>query len=177
VSGAGDVDGDGLDDLIVGALNAFQSYVVFGKADAAPVELADVAAGQGGGFALNGASGGGGYSVSGAGDVDGDGLDDLIVGAPRADPNGRYSGQSYVVFGKADAAAVDLSEIAAGRGGGFALNGVAERDISGFSVSGAGDVDGDDFDDVIIGAPRADPNGVYNAGQSYVVFSGDFLFA
>ena len=53
-------------------------------------------------------------SVRGAGDVNGDGLADLIVGAPGADPNGDGSGQSYVVFGKADGTAVELADIAAG---------------------------------------------------------------
>jgi hypothetical protein len=147
-----------------------------GKPDGATaVELAEIAAGRGGGFALNGSNAydRSGFSVSGAGDVDGDGLDDLIVGAFGADPNS--TGQSYVVFGKADGTAVELAEIAAGRGGGFALNGVAAYDLSGISVSGAGDVDGDGLDDLIVGAPNADPNGE-NSGQSYVVFSGDFLF-
>src|SRR4028119_2269097 len=53
---------------------------------------------------------------------------------------------------------------------GFALNGIAEFDLSGVSVSSAGDVNGDGFDDLIIGARNASPNGISNAGQSYVVF-------
>src|SRR4028119_463802 len=52
---------------------------------------------------------------------------------------------------------------------GFAINGIAANDNLGFSVSSAGDVNGDGFDDLIIGANGADPNGI-NAGQSYVVF-------
>jgi Ca2+-binding RTX toxin-like protein len=53
---------------------------------------------------------------------------------------------------------------------GFAINGIAAYDASGFSVSSAGDVNGDGIDDLIIGARFADPNGITNAGQSYVVF-------
>ena len=181
VSSAGDVNGDGLADLIVGSRSAYpngsgsgKSYVVFGKADGIAVELNDVVAGTGG-FAINGeAQGdGSGISVSRAGDLNGDGFDDLIVGAAGADPNGNYSGKSYVVFGKADSTTVELSDVAAGIGG-FTLKGETAGDQSGLSVSGAGDVNNDGFDDLIVGAPSADPNGS-SSGKSYVVFGGDFL--
>jgi hypothetical protein len=63
------------------------------------------------------------YSVSSAGDVNGDGLDDLIVGARKADPSGKSSaGRSYVIFGKQDNAVINLSAIATGTGG-FVING------------------------------------------------------
>src|ERR671932_545109 len=60
---------------------------------------------------------------------------------------------------------------------GFAINGIAAYDQSGFSVSSAGDVNGDGFDDLIIGARGADPNGINGAGQSYVVFGSNSGFA
>ncbi len=103
VSGAGDVNGDGLADVIVGAFGASsfagESYVVFGKADGTPVNLSAVAAGSGG-FVINGIDpSDGAGSVSGAGDVNGDGLADLIVGASGGDPAGNSNaGESYVVF-------------------------------------------------------------------------------
>src|SRR4028118_2019 len=53
---------------------------------------------------------------------------------------------------------------------GFAINGIASFDQSGWSVSSAGDVNGDGFDDLIIGAVSASPNGMSYAGQSYVLF-------
>jgi len=59
---------------------------------------------------------------------------------------------------------------------GFAINGIARGDASGSSVSSAGDVNGDGFDDLIIGAYNADPNGNYSAGQSYVVFGSNSGF-
>ncbi|MCL1630301.1 VCBS domain-containing protein, partial [Roseibaca sp. V10] len=183
VSSAGDVNGDGFDDLIVGVYgddpngsNSGASFVVFGKTDGGAAALSDMEAGSGG-FAINGVSAYNrvGWSVSSAGDVNGDGLDDLIVGAWADDPNGFYSGASFVVFGKTDGTAVELSTIEAGTGG-FVLNGISAFDNSGFSVSSAGDVDGDGFDDLIVGAPYDDPNGT-SSGASFVVFGGDFTGA
>lgn len=185
VSHAGDVNGDGLADLIVGAYQADpngessgKSYVVFGKADGTTANLSDVAAGTGG-FAIEGETSGdeAGISVSHAGDVNGDGLADLIVGAHLADPNGNKSGKSYVVFGKADGTAVNLSDVAAGTGG-FVINGEGELSISGGSVSSAGDVNADGLDDLIIGSNPIEALGELSAIaggeiptiQAYVVF-------
>ena len=105
-----------------------------------------------------------GFSVSSAGDVNGDGLDDILIGAPSK----RGNGQAFVVFGQATRpASMSLSDVAAGRGG-FAINGSgAER--AGFSVAAAGDVNGDGFDDLLIGAPLGSSATAYNGGQVYVV--------
>ncbi|MGE0428994.1 MAG: FG-GAP-like repeat-containing protein, partial [Hydrogenophaga sp.] len=175
VSSAGDVNGDGLADLIVGAQLAGRSYVVFGKTSGMAVELSAVAAGGTAGFVINGQSAGdrSGESVSSAGDVNGDGLADLIVGARFGTPamGGDYAGRSYVVFGKADGTAIDLATIAAGTGGGFVINGQSAWDESGYSVSSAGDVNGDGLADLIVGAYLSDPTtGGAQAGRSYVVF-------
>ncbi len=75
-----------------------------------------------------------------------------------------------MVFGKADTTPVNLSDVAAGSGG-FVINGNDPGDVSGWSVSDAGDVNGDGLADVIVGATHADPGGNASAGESYVVFS------
>jgi hypothetical protein len=174
VAGAGDVDGDGRADVILGALSADadlrtdsgSAYVVFGKASSATVDLAGLGAG---GFRIDGAAAGdaAGGSVAGAGDVNGDGRSDVIVGSLFADKNGRIgSGSAYVVSGTAATSPVDLSALG---DGGFRIDGAAAGDGAG-RVSGAGDVDGDGRPDVLVGAPNADGNGRPDSGSAYVVF-------
>ncbi|MBA3547431.1 MAG: FG-GAP repeat protein [Nannocystis sp.] len=181
VAGAGDVNGDGLADVFIGApladpsgKNSGRAYVVFGKPDTKLVKLVDVVAGSGG-FAMNGQQSRdyAGFSLDGVGDVNGDGLSDVIVGAYGANPAGNASGRSYVVYGKQSTDLVNLTAVANGGDGGFALDGELEEDYSGFSVAGAGDVDGDGFADVIVGAFANDAKGA-SAGRGYVVLGGDY---
>ncbi len=188
VSGAGDVNGDGFEDLILGDAwaapngnsHAGESYVMFGAEGGFPASL-DVSALDGtNGFRLDGidADDISGSSVSGAGDVNGDGFDDLLIGAQGADPGGDFSaGESYVVFGAADGFAPSINLSTLNGDNGFRLDGINEGDYSGNSVSSAGDVNGDGFDDFIIGASDADPGGKSQAGQTYVVFGAPGRFA
>lgn len=168
VSGAGDINGDGFDDLIVGGLSG-SSWVVFGKASGSAANLELSALNGSNGFQISGAArgDGSGFSVSCAGDVNGDSFADLIIGADRASPNGYGSGASYVLFGKPGGFAANINLAAIDGDNGFQIIGEEARDYSGYAVSGAGDVNGDGFDDLVIGAPY---NHEGSNGKSYVVF-------
>ena len=123
-------------------------------------------------------------SVSDAGDINGDGIDDIIIGVdtsaygPRrvTDPNRRNAGESYVIFGSENGFAKNLRPEALNGRNGFVLKGVDASDYSGRSVSGAGDVNGDGIDDLIIGAANGDALGQKYAGESYVVFGSRARF-
>jgi hypothetical protein len=196
VSSAGDVNGDGFDDLIVGrkygydgGAGAGEAYVVFGSSSGfgttdssgrQVVNLTTLTASHG--FIIQGDTSydRAGSSVSSAGDVNGDGFDDLIVGAKGGDDGGSYAGEAYVIFGSssgfghADSSGrqvIDLTTLATAQG--FIIQGDTNYDGAGYSVSSAGDVNGDGFDDLMVGAPFGDDGGT-NAGEAYILYGSAF---
>ena len=185
VSGAGDVNGDGLDDLLIGASRASaggndrgRSYLVYGQPENANplsgglnlINLGGTLAGA----TFNGIGNGyeSGWSVSGAGDINGDSLNDFLIAAPFAGSAKIDSGQTYLVYGRSAGSPLSGAFTLADVGGavaGATFDGIAEDDKSGWSISGAGDVNGDGLDDLLIGSMYANND----QGQVYLVYGQD----
>ncbi len=174
VASAGDINGDGLADIVtaggladpLGRTDAGTTTVIFGKtAGFGTLNLADLGSG---GFRIRGAAADdqSGTSVASAGDVNGDGYADLIIGAPYADNNGRgSSGSAYVILGHAGGFAdIDLANPG---NTGFRIDGALANSLTGNSVAGAGDVNGDGFADLLVGAPNF--GGGQSPGAAYVI--------
>lgn len=185
VSKASDVNADGIDDVIIGAdyadadgIDSGAAYVVFGQALSTfppQMNLADLNGSNG--FAIYGNTGSDyfGESVSNAGDLNGDGIDDIVMGATNTDTNGIDSGSSYILFGSSTGFPNTISASNVHIYGGFTINGLSAGDSLGSSVSYAGDINADGIDDVIVGANNDDPIGT-NSGASFVIFGTDVIF-
>ena len=178
VSSAGDVNGDGFADIIIGARgndsggsNAGAAYVIFGRASGfgSLIDLTGLSATDG--FKIQGdvANDFAGFSVSSAGDVNGDGFADILVGAYGNDSGDANAGAAYVIFGRASGfgSLIDLTGLAVTDG--FKIQGDLLGDQAGWSVSSAGDVNGDGFADILVGANGNDSGGG-DAGAAYVIF-------
>lgn len=186
---AGDLNGDGIDDLVVGApgkgpfgspnLHPGEAYVVFGD-EALPAAITVDELNGSNGFMMRGIRQGtvpavdgviawgdqAGASVSAAGDINADGHDDLIIGAPYTiiSNERRGNGQVYIVYGRAADASFPARVFLAELDGetGFRWNGTGTTDYTGASVSAAGDFNDDGIDDVIVGAS--------GQGESYIFY-------
>src|SRR3954468_18064309 len=175
VADVGDVNGDGLADAVTtapyadpsGRRDAGSAYVVFGRGDNASIDLGSLGSG---GFRIDGVSTTEhlGWSAAGAGDVNGDGLADIVIGSKDADYRGRAnSGSAYVIFGRRSTATADPASLG---GNGFRIDGGAAGDALGTWVAGGRDVNGDGRPDVLVGAPLTDHNGRANSGTVYAIF-------
>ncbi len=175
VSSIGDLDTDGVCDLAIGAIrddtggsNRGAVYVCFLNADGTVDSSVKLADGTGGfsGVLANGDEFG--ESIADLGDVDDDGVTDLVVGAPRSDVGGADRGSVFVVFMNANGTAKGQLKIADGAGG-FAGGQLDDSDFFGWSVARLGDLDNDDVPDMAVGAVLDDDGGT-NRGAFYVLF-------
>lgn len=182
----GDINGDGFDDFAVTGprapfgfgygVDAGATYVIFGSETPFDARF-DVSSLDGtNGFAIRGADSGdfSGSSVSGSGDINGDGLADIVIGATHADPVDGDAGAVYVVFGKTSAFGPEVSLSALDGVSGFRIDGESDGDRFGVSVNASGDVNGDGVTDVVIGAGNA---GADSRGRVYVLFGSRQPFA
>jgi len=156
VAGIGDLDGDGVPDLLLAAPNASPG----GQGQAGLVQIYSGATGEML-LELHGTDAGAffGQAVADVGDLDGDGVDDFAVGAPSASPAGMQAAGSVYVY---SGASFELL---------YQWNGRGSFDAFGTAIAGGGDVDGDGVPDVIVGAPGSSPGEVLSVGSA-LVFSG-----
>jgi hypothetical protein len=166
VSSAGDMNGDGYSDVIAGA-----SRLDHGQADEG---IAAIYYGTNTGISTtlpvptllesNVASAYFGYAVSGAGDVNGDGYSDVIVGAYKLSNGFSEEGKAYVFHGSPSGAKTANS---------FSIEGENLNARLGWSVSNAGDVNGDGYSDVLVGIPTHDNGQYQNAGATALYYGNN----
>ncbi len=166
VNSAGDVNGDGYDDILIGAYeytipdvanvsHQGRVYLFYGSAAGLGMGEADWT------FTGDRSDENLGYAVASAGDVNNDGFDDIVIGARRYEQNDKKVGAAFVFYGSANGltqTAPDWMVIGDDPGADF-----------GASVNTAGDINGDGYDDIIIGAPNYD-NGQDMGGAAFVYF-------
>lgn len=180
---AGDINGDGVDDLIVGSdrtgISSGAVYVWFGKGSLAGTKDALGTLGPLPDFVIGGANVGDSLSIDGAlvvADVNGDGIADLIIGAPFADGPGESrssAGEAYIFFGRSSPATFPPGLFLGTNAADVKIYGPSAGDglTSGGSILVA-DVNGDGTNDLVFGAGGADgaAEGRSDAGEAYVVF-------
>lgn len=185
LAGVGDVNHDGVSDLVVGATIVGQSsdtngrcYLVYGSTDLDnDFALNDIGAVGGvDGAILNGTDDNFRFCehLSAAGDVNDDGIDDWLVGEPRFNNGSTTRGAAYLIHGDAELTgtyAIDQLNLQDGFSGIF-FDGRASEDQVGRSVSDAGDVNGDGVADILIGAPDLIGSGF---GEVYLLYGGSDL--
>jgi hypothetical protein len=169
VDGNFDFNGDGVKDIIIGATGSFQqaggAYVMFGRTGTYDTNVLLSGLNGANGFAIRetGSANVTGFSVSSAGDVNGDQMDDVIIGGDKS----TESGFSYVIYGTNQPSNSIIDTFVLPIETGFTIVGFGSQ---GLSVGSAGDFNNDGVDDILIGAPDADNNLITDSGSVYIIY-------
>jgi hypothetical protein len=178
----GDINGDGITDLIIGAPagapvlgspGVGHVYVVFGTRNGFPDPLPLSSLNGTNGFTINGITAGDdtGFAVA-SGDINGDGIADVLVGAINTNGN---AGSAFIVFGGTGTwpASMNLSALNGSTGvngtNGVEFDGEIRGSFLGNNVA-AGDINGDGIQDFIVADNRASPGGATYVGSTYIIF-------
>eukprot|EP01089_Gocevia_fonbrunei_P002890 TRINITY_DN1275_c0_g2_i2.p1 TRINITY_DN1275_c0_g2~~TRINITY_DN1275_c0_g2_i2.p1 ORF type:complete len:835 (-),score=201.06 TRINITY_DN1275_c0_g2_i2:271-2775(-) len=174
----GDINGDNIDDILIGAIGdsvggAGRGYLIFGKKPPFTAEFDEQSLDGTNGFIITGNKPLDqlGDQSSLCGDVNGDKLNDILITSRLVDShNLTNSGASYIIFGSKTRYSSPFNVTLLNGLNGFTITGGAEYDISGSIASIGGDVNGDNFDDILIGAYTADVDGKVDCGKVYIIF-------
>ena len=166
---AGDIDNDGLDDILIsansnddGGADAGKSYLILGSSLGSTTSMSLANADYS--FVGEGSYEYSGHDISTAGDIDNDGLDDILIGAFGNSQGGTSAGKTYLILGSSLGTTSTMNLSSAN----YSFIGEYAQDRSGTDVSSAGDVDNDGFDDILIGSHANSDGGSY-AGKAYLI--------
>jgi hypothetical protein len=183
VAMGGDVNNDGRRDLLLGSIGApagattgvGNATVIFGRPVGTPfpatISASSLDGSSASGFRVRGIATNDGLGLPAAfvGDVNGDNVGDILMGAASSAATAAGAGQSCVLFGKGSGFSAEINPASFTGNDGFCLNGEAANDASGETLVGAGDIDGDNINDFMLGAGTATVSGQLNVGKIYMV--------